>query len=81
VRSGGDQPLKGGGGIVELHYEPFREGISRVVGSNEGCVLQPFQKQKGAMGGVVLRKRGRRSVGFVLRKKKAGWGRLGRSGG
>jgi hypothetical protein len=36
VRSGGDQPLKGGGGIVELHYEPFREGISRVVGSNEG---------------------------------------------
>jgi hypothetical protein len=26
----------GGGGVVELHYEPFREGSIWVVGSDEG---------------------------------------------
>jgi energy-converting hydrogenase Eha subunit G len=25
-----------GSGIVEIHYEPFWEGISQVVGSDEG---------------------------------------------
>jgi hypothetical protein len=46
----------GGGGIVELHYEPLQEGISRVVGSDKGCVLWPFWKQKGAAVGAVRRK-------------------------
>jgi hypothetical protein len=35
-RSGGGRPMKGVVGVVELHYEPFREGIGRVVGSDEG---------------------------------------------
>jgi hypothetical protein len=45
----------GCGSIVELHYELFQEGISRVVGSDEGFVLRPFWKPKGEAAGTVRR--------------------------
>jgi hypothetical protein len=62
---------------VELYYEPFREGIDRVVGSDEGECTGHFRSERGWQMARCGASRRRRSVGFILRKKKAGWGPCG----
>jgi hypothetical protein len=66
-----------GGGVVELHYEPFREGIRRWWELMRGECSGHFGSVRGWRPlGCGARER-RRSVGFILRKKQAGRGPCG----
>jgi hypothetical protein len=62
---------------VELHYEPFREGIGRGWEVMRGECSGHFRSGRGRRPVRCGTSRRRRSISFILRKKKAGRGPCG----